>query len=240
MAFTPPLQTKTGSNASNPWTLAFPNPVGSGNLLIVVGSNSGPSAPLLVPTDSRGNTYVLGTHQDDLSGAGIAIWYAVSIAGGPNTVTFPSGSGATSIAIIAEYNLNGTLDQVAHTSRGDLGVSVTTLKPTELIVAACSNGLQPTTWSVSGGFTKETQVDASVPQPTSIVLVDRDAATIGTYTAAFTEAPLFSSDAVMLSFYATILPTKLEISLFGAKRFGKLEEAECHELPPPLKTKLFL
>jgi hypothetical protein len=244
MAFTPPLQTKTGSIAAASLPIAYTNPVVAGDLLIaVVSEGIQGAAPPITCSDSLGNVYstlfAVGGFQ---AGTDTTVFYCFSASSGPNTVTFAHAGALALVGIVAEYSLaSGTKDQVAS---GDGGVySITTTQSVELLVGACSNGLQPTTWTITGA-TNVAQVDATpvLGRPISLVLADLDLSTIGTYMVQFSASPAFSSSGGIGSFYSgsAASPTKLEISLFGVKGFGKSKEQECVELPPEKHVKVVM
>lgn len=238
MPFAPPLQTNSGNGGGvNPWILAFPSPVTAGNLLIVFGSVTGPGTASGPPTDTLGNSYINLINQPDLSGASADLWYCFSKASGANTVTFPSFVNSIGIAIIAEYPIQGTLDQVQSPAGGASGLCgpITTTQGSELLIAVNANGLQPSTWTATNGFTVRVTANGSAPQPTSLVLVDKIVSVIGTYSTTLTPTNLFSQEGGIVSFFQAANPTKLEISLFGVKRFGKQAEQECTEMATPRK-----
>ena len=241
MAF-PPVQTAKGSSATLPWSITFPGAVTGGNLIVVFGSPTGSghvaSAGL---TDSLGNTYTHGKGQNDITGAGIDFWYTVSAVSGACTITFPSGiTGMSLIAVAAEYHIAGiAVDQTNGTTNANIPFGVTTTQAVELILAGCTSGLQPTTWTITGGFINEVQADATPLQPCSIVLADLSVSAIGTYNVSFTGAPSFSANGIIISLSGSVpsTPTKMEISLLGVKRFGKEREPQCSEAPPEVHVK---
>jgi len=203
MPFNPPKQIAKGFGTPS-WTLPFSSNVTSGNIIIVFGTLTGAGAGSANPTDNLGNTYIRAVAQTDVAGAGLNVWYCFSIAGGACTLTFPSNS--ASVVIMAEYNMtSGSLDVANSSTNATIPFSITTTHATELLVAVCINGLQPTTWGVSGSFVIETQEDASNPQPVSLVLCDQTVNSTGTYSVSFTEAPSFSADGAILGFFGTAM-----------------------------------
>lgn len=247
-----PVQKATsgaGSTLANSIALAYGSNVTKNNLLIAVVGNGGAANVgnmATVPTDTEGNTWTLAKGQVGIDGFSfVAIYYAIAKSTGANTVTW-NGGGTNSdimIAVLEYANPSAIpLDQT-NSNVGTTTGNVTTTQALELVFGAITSANIVSGWNASAGFTIEETASNSGGANASLGTADLTVSNIGTYSTTFSGSGLSPDGAAIASFKlgsAPATPTKLEISLFGVKRFGRIKESECHELPEPVKTKLFI
>lgn len=246
-----PVQKATsgaGSTLANSIALAYGSNVTHNNLLIAVVGNGGAANVgnmATVPTDTEGNVWTLAKGQVGIDGFSfVAIYYAIAKATGANTVTW-NGGGTNSDLMMAVFEYANPRANPLDQTNSNVGAAtgnITTTQASELLFGAITSANLVTGWNASASFTIEETASNSGGANASLGTADLTVSNIGTYSTTFSGAGLSPDGAAIVSFElgaAPATPTKLEISLFGVKRFGKMKEAECHELPPPLKTKLF-
>lgn len=240
-----PVQKATsgaGSTLANSIALAYGSSVNKNNLLIAVVGNGGAAnvgSMTTVPTDTQGNVWTLAKGQVGIDGFSfVAIYYAIAGATGANTVTW-NGGGTNSDIMIAVFEYANPSASPLDQTNSNVGAAtgnVTTLQASELLFGAITSANIVSGWNASASFTIEETASNSGGGNASLGTADRSVSNIGTYGTTFSGSGLSPDAAVIASFKlgaAPATPTKLEISLFGVKRFGKPPETECNELPPP-------
>lgn len=150
----------SGSVAS--LALAFGSNNAAGNSIIVACGVGNGTAPTV--TDSNSNTYTQSPQVSNGSALNVAIFYAVNIAAGANTVTVNNGGTTASIAMEI-YEVSGLLTQVPNqpdqtaTNSGNSGTASTSaisaLTPNELAFAAIGVGTAAQTITVGSGWTND-------------------------------------------------------------------------------------
>lgn len=225
-------------------TLAYLSNVTAGDLLFAwVGGGGDAAVPggTVTVSDTQVNAWTFIAGAAGLDGTSfINLYYAIAKSTGANSVTYNFTAGAAGVLnmMIGEANgLTATpLDQ--HNSFGQSADthSVTTLQASEYLVAGCvAQFASIGTWSVNNSFTIQQNISEG-SGIAALAFADRTVSSIGTYNAVFsnTGGGFQGSGAVIASFKAAPAPanpTKLEISLFGTKRFGKSPDQECVDLP---------
>ena len=245
------VQTRASSTDSvTAVNLAYTSNVTSGNLLFaLVGGGSDAGGGVRAVSDSQGNAYTFVAGAGSLDDASnVNLYIATAGASGANTVTWTLTAGApgTMDIIIGEVSgLTATpLDQHHSVNESAATGNITTTQAAEYLLAgAIGNSAAIATWSATNSFVVERSV-AESSGTSGMALADRTVAAIGTYSTTFSNSGVLSpsAGALIASFNiaaAPAGPTKLEISLFGTKRFGKTEEPECVEAPTEPPVKLF-
>lgn len=222
-------------------SLAYASNVTKNNLLIAVVGNGGAGdagSIATVPTDTEGNVWTLAKGQVGIDGFSfVAIYFAIAGSTGANTVTWNGGGFSDLMMVIFEYAgpSASPLDQT-NSNVGAATGSVTTLQAMELVFGAITSANLVSGWDASAGFTIEEAADNAGGGNASLGTADLSVSNTGTYSTTFSGSGLAPDAAAIASFKlgaAPVTPTKLEISLFGVKRFGKPPEVECKELPVP-------
>lgn len=245
-----PTLTQKAQNAANGVTnisVAFPSPVTQGTLLIAIVSNDALAQPPSTVSDTQGNTWTLASSQAGIDNfASIAMYFAIAKASGATTVSWATGGGSGDLMIqIMEYPWTGaTLDQHA---TGGPTVSVTITAAVELAVAAMMDndgGAGPVAgWSATNGFAiqQNAQVNTSLPIYSGTAVADKTTAVAGVVSTTFSDNRSGAFMGVMAAFKGAAVanPTKLEISLFGTKRYRHSAPAKCSESPPEKPVTLF-
>lgn len=129
--------TSTGSVAS--LAKAFPASNLAGNTIVVVcGCGNGTA---MTVADSLGNTYTQAVTAPNSTTFEVAIFYAVNIIGGANTVTVTNAGTAASMAMEI-YEVNGVLNQVvAQPDSSSSGTGTGTTASTSALAASVPNSL---------------------------------------------------------------------------------------------------
>jgi hypothetical protein len=182
--------TDAGSSAGPSFNVPFTNPVSAGSLLLVTGQIHG-NLGVGGVTDSLGNAY---SPLFTIGVSGVAkLWYAISLAGGPCTVTYNLGaftvSTSATTGVALEYSgvttggpLDGSSQNSNFISAAALWTtgSVTALGTKELMIGVFTSFYFPLPW---GDFTPG--VDQNPGNHTSFTLRSEDKvadpATIGEF-----------------------------------------------------------
>jgi hypothetical protein len=163
------------AGVSSSSSLAFSSANTAGNFIAVV-VRAAKAFQVLTVSDSRGNTYHQAIQSNlTVDGESIAIYYAESIAGGPNTVTVAESIPNSTLRFaILEYSgvaPSNSLDVTASSQGVDTSPSsgnATTTGVGELLMAEITNA-NGTTFGAGSGFTLEESVPAA---PGSKLLVE--------------------------------------------------------------------
>lgn len=87
---------------AQPATLAFPSPNTQGNMILVYASNVGATPSAVTISDTQGNTY-RQLFAQSVFGSTQAVWYALNVNGGANTVTVSPGTNNDAMTVL-EYS----------------------------------------------------------------------------------------------------------------------------------------
>jgi hypothetical protein len=247
--------TKGGSTVAV--SLVMSSNVTAGNFLVVV-VNTGNiiNAGSYAVSDTLGNvwTQIKNVNFPDVNG-NLSVFTATVAASGPDTISVAfGGSGAVNAFAIEYTALSAWMVDVSNShiaeSSGTGTISpgsITTTAAPEISLSAVMSDADTATWAVDSGMSLLGQNSLSFPGPfiTTLAVADLPLAAIQTLTPTWsggTGGGVDSFATLVISFTGSAPapgPSKLEISLFGTKRFGRQKEEECVEFPEPPKIKLF-
>jgi hypothetical protein len=137
------------------------NNVAGNSIIVVCGVGNG-TAPTI--SDSNSNTYTRATQVANGTALNVAVFYAVGIVGGANTVTVNNG-GTTASIVLEMYEVSGLIAQIqaqpdqTATNTGSSGtasaVAIAATYPNEWAFAAVGVGTAAQTITVGSGWTND-------------------------------------------------------------------------------------
>lgn len=146
-------------------TLAFGSNNVAGNT-IIVGIRIGTVSQTITVSDTRGNTYASALQFDDTNGGNtVAVFYALNIGAGANTITVSYTSGSATLRWAQlEYSgtatsspLDGTATNQQTTGDSVFSANITTTVNGDLLIGIMVNA-NGDTWTAGSGYTSREQV----------------------------------------------------------------------------------